>query len=107
MFYIRMNRMLSVVILVLIGLSVVGCSSFLKEGGNNSRFEHIAINVGDPIAVADWYCKNLGMKVKFEGGPPNNIRFISDSCGRMMFELYGNADADTLAAALNDDTRAS
>jgi uncharacterized glyoxalase superfamily protein PhnB len=88
--------MLSVVILVLTGLSVVGCSSFLKEGGNNPRFEHIAINVEDPVVVAEWYCKNLGMKVKFEGGPPNNIRFISDSCGRMMFELYGNADADRL-----------
>ena len=94
--YTRLSRVLSIAILVLAGLSVVGCSSFIKQGGNSSRFEHIAINVEDPVAVADWYCKNLGMKVKFEGDPPNNTRFISDSCGRMMFELYGNADAARL-----------
>jgi uncharacterized glyoxalase superfamily protein PhnB len=91
-----MSRILSIAILVLTGLLVVGCSSFIRDSGNSSRFEHIAINVEDPLAVADWYCKNLGMKVKFEGDPPNNIRFISDSYDRMMFELYGNADADKL-----------
>ncbi len=91
--YTRTSRILSIVILVLAGLSVAGCSDFMRDSSNSSRFEHIAINVEDPVAVADWYCKNLGMKVKFEGGPPNNIRFISDSCGKMMFELYGNSDA--------------
>ena len=96
MTFTRLSRILSIAILVLAGLLVVGCSNFIKQPGNSSRFEHIAINVEDPIAVADWYCKNLGMKVKFEGGPPNNIRFVSDSYGRMMFELYGNTDADRL-----------
>jgi uncharacterized glyoxalase superfamily protein PhnB len=94
--YTRLSRILSIVILVLTGLLVVGCSSFIKDDGNSSRFEHIAINVENPIVVADWYCKNLGMKVKFEGDPPNNTRFISDSYGKMMFELYGNADTDRL-----------
>jgi len=96
MTFTRMSRILSIAILLLTGLLTAGCSSFIKQTGNISRFEHIAINVEDPIAVADWYCKNLGMKVKFEGDPPNNTRFISDSYGRMMFELYGNADADRL-----------
>ena len=89
----RMSRILSVVILVLTSLLAVGCSSLKKDSGNSSRFEHIAINVEDPVAMADWYCQNLGMKVKFEGDPPNNIHFISDSYGKMMFELYGNPDA--------------
>jgi uncharacterized glyoxalase superfamily protein PhnB len=93
MIFTRMSRILSITILVLTGLSVVGCSNFIKQGGNSSRFEHIAINVEDPIAMADWYCKNLDMKVKFEGDPPNNISFISDSYCRMMFELYENENA--------------
>ena len=88
-----MSRVLSIAILVLTGLLLVGCSSFMKDNSDSPRFEHIAINVEDPVAMADWYCKNLGMKVKFEGDSPGNIRFISDSYGKMMFELYSNADA--------------
>ena len=57
---------------------------------NRIRLEHVAINVEDPAAMARWYCNNLGMKVVRQGPPPANMRFISDSGGNMMLELYNN-----------------
>ena len=57
---------------------------------NRIRLEHVAINVEDPAAMAEWYCENLGMKVIREGPPPANMRFISDAGGNMMLELYNN-----------------
>jgi catechol 2,3-dioxygenase-like lactoylglutathione lyase family enzyme len=54
------------------------------------RLEHVALNVTNPPAMADWYCKNLGMKIVRQGPPPINARFIADACGNMMLELYTN-----------------
>jgi catechol 2,3-dioxygenase-like lactoylglutathione lyase family enzyme len=59
-------------------------------GRNRIRLEHVAINVQDPPAMAKWYSDNLGMKVVRQGPPPANMRFISDSGGNMMLELYNN-----------------
>jgi len=81
----------SVMILMSVGLFAAGCSDFMK--GNDMEqvsFEHVAINVSDPVAMADWYCENLGMKIKLESG---TARFISDADGNMMFELYNNTSA--------------
>jgi len=79
---------------------IAGCgieSTKTKDGGfasagrkNRIRLEHVAINVEDPVAMAGWYCENLGMKVLREGPPPANMRFISDAGGNMMLELYNN-----------------
>ena len=52
--------------------------------------EHVALNVEDPVAMAEWYCTHLGMKVVREGPPPVNGRFIADACGKMMLEVYTN-----------------
>ncbi len=60
------------------------------------RLEHIALNVPDPIAAAKWYCEHLGMKVMRIGPPPVNVHFISDSTGKIMFELYNNTSAPIL-----------
>lgn len=57
------------------------------------RFEHIALNVHDPRAMAKWYCDHLGMKVRRSGPAPTFGTFVSDAGGNMMFELYYNADA--------------
>lgn len=57
---------------------------------NNIRLEHVALNVEDPVKMADWYCRNLGMKVVRQGPPPANARFVSDAGGNMMLELYRN-----------------
>ena len=53
-------------------------------------FEHIALNVKDPVAMANWYCENLGMKIMLESG---TTRFVSDQDGNMMFEFYNNESA--------------
>jgi len=59
-------------------------------GTNRVRLEHVAMNVADPVKTAKWYVDNLGMKVLREGPPPINARFIADSAGNMMLELYHN-----------------
>ena len=55
--------------------------------------EHIGLNVVDPVGAAEWYCKNLGMTIARQSGPPANGRFIADSRGKMMLEFYHNTNA--------------
>lgn len=54
------------------------------------RLEHLALNVAEPVAMADWYVEHLGMKVVREGPPPVNTRFLSDSSGAILLEIYCN-----------------
>jgi glyoxylase I family protein len=89
---------LQAVILLLAVLVFAGCGAesgktndaFGSGGKNRIRLEHVAINVEDPAAMARWYRDNLGMKIVREGPAPANMRFISDSGGNMMLELYNN-----------------
>ncbi len=98
------SRLLTAV-LTSVGLAVCGCvaisvhnneatarnkESQTMKHANRIRLEHVALNVKDPIGMADWYCKNLGMKVVRQGPPPANGRFISDAGGNMLLELYTN-----------------
>ncbi len=87
---------------------VAGCSNMSASSigqGNNTvvgkelqetkrkdgiRLEHVAINVEDPVSMAKWYCRNLGMKVIRKGPPPVNMHFISDAGANMMLEVYHN-----------------
>ncbi len=57
------------------------------------NLEHVAYNIADPIGAADWYCKNLGMTIARQFGPPANGRFILDKRGKMMIEFYNNPKA--------------
>ena len=57
---------------------------------NGVRFEHVALNVAEPAAMAQWYVDHLGMKIRREGPAPVNVRFLSDGAGNMMLELYTN-----------------
>lgn len=57
---------------------------------NRVRLEHVGLNVADPVKAAQWYVDNLGMKVLREGPAPANARFLADSAGNMMLELYHN-----------------
>src|SRR5215203_1596617 len=52
--------------------------------------EHIAWNVADPPAVADWYVANLGMQVVRSGPAPTHVRFLADAAGRTVVEIYSN-----------------
>lgn len=56
-------------------------------------FEHLAINVADPVAVAAWYVQYLGMDVIRRGDPPVHMHFLADAGRRALIELYHNAAA--------------
>jgi len=94
----RFGLLLCVLIIFTVTL-VAGCGELnvnSTEGANNTvrknriRLEHVAINVEDPVSMAKWYGKNLGMKVVRKGPPPVNMHFISDAGGNMMLEIYNN-----------------
>jgi len=67
-----------------------GDKSQMSTGGNRIRLEHVALNVADPVKMAQWYVENLGMKIVREGPAPVNARFLADAGGNMMLELYHN-----------------
>jgi uncharacterized glyoxalase superfamily protein PhnB len=54
------------------------------------KVEHFALQVADPIAMGDWYVKNLGCTVARSGGEPAHARFLMDSGGSVMIEIYRN-----------------
>jgi glyoxylase I family protein len=60
------------------------------KANSSVRFEHIAINVPNPEAMAKWYTNNLGMKIMRGGFAPNASAFIADSGMHMMLELLHN-----------------
>ena len=54
--------------------------------------EHVAFNVEDAAAIADWYSQHLGMTI-IRQSDSNKMRFLADSTGRVVFELYSNPAA--------------
>lgn len=57
------------------------------------RIEHLALNVDDPIGMAQWYVAHLGLTVVREFGPPGFGRFLADEGGRTLLEFYVDRDA--------------
>ncbi|MBT5902003.1 MAG: VOC family protein [Opitutaceae bacterium] len=57
------------------------------------KIEHIATNVADPVAVAAWYCKYLGMRVVRHKPEPAEMHFLTDAAGSM-WEIYRNPPND-------------
>ncbi len=54
------------------------------------KIEHVAWQVDDPAAVADWYVQHLGFVVKRAADEPVPVRFIADGSGQVMLEIYNN-----------------
>jgi len=52
------------------------------------KIEHFALQVPDPVAMADWYVKHLGCTIARSEGVPSHGRFIN--IGRGLFEIYRN-----------------
>ena len=50
--------------------------------------EHVALNVADPVAFAEWYSRHLGMRVVRQVDGPPHTRFLADSAGRTVLEVY-------------------
>jgi len=81
------------------------------------EIEHLGLNVADPAAMAEWYVAHLGMRIVLSSDEPVPVRFLADSAGRVMMEIYHNpaapvpdrAAADPLELHLafrSDDVRA-
>ena len=51
-------------------------------------FEHFALNVSEPVEMGEWYCQNLGLTMAFEQKEHPFMRFLADSTGRVVCELY-------------------
>ena len=45
------------------------------------KFEHFAINVEDPPAVAAWYAEHLQKKIVRHVGEPTHMHFLADVTG--------------------------
>ena len=58
--------------------------------GSGLKFEHFAINVADPVAVAKWYCETLDMEIARQGDRPVHMHFLADATGRVVMEIYNN-----------------
>jgi uncharacterized glyoxalase superfamily protein PhnB len=52
------------------------------------KIEHFAYQAHDPAAVAQWYVDHLGCVIKRASGPPGHTRFLADSAGAVMMEIY-------------------
>ncbi len=57
------------------------------------RIEHIALQVNDPDAVAEWYVNHLGMTVARHVGGPSHTWFLGDDNTRTLIEIYHNPTA--------------
>ena len=51
-------------------------------------FEHFAINVPDPLAIANWYVNNVGLTIVRQQTQAPFITFLADKTGRVIMELY-------------------
>ncbi len=52
------------------------------------KIEHFALNVEDPIAMAQWYTIHLGLKILNQRKVSPFTTFLTDDSGRIMIEIY-------------------
>ncbi len=66
------------------------------------NIEHFALQVADPVPMADWYVKHLGFSIARSSGEPVNARFLLARNGAAMLEIYRNPKASVPDYALID-----
>jgi glyoxylase I family protein len=57
------------------------------------KFEHFALNVTDPAAMARWYVENVGCRIVRQRPDSPFTHFLADETGRVFMELYANPAA--------------
>jgi uncharacterized glyoxalase superfamily protein PhnB len=57
------------------------------------KLEHLALQVPDPVAMAEWYQAHLRCSVARSGGEPAHARFLMTADGAVLFEIYRNPKA--------------
>ena len=56
--------------------------------------EHVAINVSDPVSMAQWYVDHCHMRIVLQVDEAPYTRFLADQKGRTCLEIYANPKAD-------------
>lgn len=54
------------------------------------KIEHFAINVEEPLAMANWYEENMGLNIVKQSKDTPFTTFMADISGRVMIEIYKN-----------------
>ncbi|MFK7804457.1 MAG: VOC family protein [Anaerolineae bacterium] len=54
------------------------------------KIEHFAINVSDPAGMAQWWSKNLGLKIIRADTDGAFVHFLSDDGDQTLIEIYNN-----------------
>jgi glyoxylase I family protein len=57
------------------------------------QIEHVAWQVKDPVALAEWYTQHLGFQVVRKVNGPALTHFLADASGRVIIEIYCNPAA--------------
>ena len=52
--------------------------------------EHVAINVSNPVKMADWYVEHCKMRIVLQVDKPPFTRFLADREGSTCIEIYNN-----------------
>jgi catechol 2,3-dioxygenase-like lactoylglutathione lyase family enzyme len=66
-----------------------------RDGGkmyvqDRMRIEHVAFQVADPVALAEWYVQHLGLTLKRAFPDPPFGRFLAGDGDAVMLEFYNN-----------------
>lgn len=65
----------------------------VRMSGDRMDIEHVALNVADPVAMAEWYTRHLGMRVVRSIAESPHTHFLADQSGRVVIELYRHTKA--------------
>ena len=57
------------------------------------KFEHLALNVPDVLAMSRWYAEHLGLSVVRQLEATPFTHFLADETGRVFIEFYSNPAA--------------
>lgn len=66
------------------------------------KLEHFALNVEEPVGMAEWYVEHLGLQVIKQMKEAPYTTFLADNSGRIMIEIYKNP-ADEVPVYRNMD----
>ena len=58
------------------------------------KLEHFALNVSEPLAMADWYVQHLGLQIVRQTKEPPYTTFLGDDSGQILIEIYKNPPED-------------
>lgn len=57
------------------------------------RIEHLAFNVSEPTKMAEWYTKNLNLRVLRRSKNETQAHFLCDEAGSVVLELFRQVKA--------------